>query len=328
MEQNYNKARGISLVFVAIVAIVIACMVVGILSQPYDSGILIGTSLSGNNQYGGTVTAGNDYLFYVQNGGIVQEERDGDGVKTIYEGDVSYLNPYDGWLYFVEDGAIWRIAYYGGGKTQMGNVQNVTMMSVNGLWIYYLQQDGNIGKLQTNGQGQRLITDGKVKFTAFESANRIVVATDGKAIYRMRTDGTDLQTVAQGENITRMLYTLDNLVYCDNGQIHMIKSVEAGQDDGVKFDGLQAEVFTYDVDSENRGQIFYMKDDQLWVKKLRTPQKGHEEEKDIFLANAKHVTDLYSVASDVFYHTTSGELVRVYVSENRDKVQTQVEVVE
>ncbi len=328
MEQQYHKARTLSLVFVVIVAVIVIGMVVGILSTPYDSGVLVGASLSGNNQYGGKLTASNDYLFYVQEGKVIQHNRESAQTKVIYEGNVTHLNPYDGWLYFVENGTIWRIAYYGGGKVQMGTADKVTFMSVNGLWIYYLQQDGRIGKMRTDGKEQRLITDGNIRFTAFESANRIIVATDGVKLYRMKTDGTACSVLSDGTRISRMIYTLDRLFYCDDGQVKQIKSVEAGQDDGTTYGGLTATVFTYDVDSENRGQIYYLKDGQLWVKKLQSPQRGHEKEEDYYLAHVPDAVDLYSVDSDVFYHNAEGKLHRVYISRSEETYQTQVEIVE
>ncbi len=327
-QKNYHKARVWSLAFVGVLVLIIGGMLVSIITNPYDSGVLMGASLSGNNQYGGKVAATKDYVFMARPEGVVQYNQAEATSKVVYEGQVSHLNPYDGWVYFVEDGGIYRIAYYGGEKQPLGNAKNVTYMSVNGLWIYYLQQDGNIGKLRTDGKQQRLITDGKVKFTAFESDNRIIVATDGTTIYRMKTDGTDCLELATGKNITRMLYTLDRLFYCDDGQVKQIKSVEAGRDDGTTYGELAATVFTYDVNQENRGQIFYLKDGQLWVRLLASPQKGHEQEEDFYLAHVADAVDLYSVDADVYYHDTAGGLHRVYIGRTNDQYQTQVEVVE
>ncbi len=320
-QRNYTKARRVSLVFVAIIGVILVAMLYGILSTPYDSGVLAGAALSGNNQYGGKVVASNDYLFYVHDGKVIQQSKDSGDKKTIYEGDVSYLNPYDGWLYFVEDGAIWRIAYYGGQKVQIGTADKVTLMSVNGLWIYYLQQDGIIGKVRSDGQEQRNITDGGMVFTAFESANRILLATDGKNIYQMKTDGADCKVLVKGSNITRMIYTLDNLFYCDNGQIKLIKSVEAGQDDGTTFDGVAAEIFTYDVDRENRNQLIYVKDGQLRARKLRTIV--HADEEDFLLDHVSDIVDLYCVNGDLYYHDTTGKLYHMYISEVEKGFETE-----
>ncbi len=330
-QRNYTKARRISLVFVVIIGAILIAMLYGILSTPYDSGLLIGTALSGNNQYGGKVVASNDYLFYVHEGKVIQQSKDSGDKKIIYEGDVSYLNPYDGWLYFVEEGAIWRIAYYGGQKVQIGTADKVSLMSVNGLWVYYLQQDGTIGKVRSDGQEQRAITDGSIAFTAFESANRILLATDGKNIYQMKTDGADCKVLVKGSNITRMLYTLDNLFYCDNGQIKLIKSVEAGQDDGTTFDGVSAEIFTYDVDHNGRDQLIYVKDGQLKVRKLRTII--HPDEEEYILAHVSDIADLYYINDsrnpnmDLYYHDTAGKLYHMYISEVEKGFETETTLV-
>lgn len=325
-QQNYTKARRVSLVFVAVIAIILVAMLWGILSTPYDSGVLAGAALSGNNQYGGKVVASNDYLFYVQEGKVIQQSKEDGQAKVIYEGDASHLNPYDGWLYFLEAGTIQRIAYYGGQAVQIGTADQVTLMSVNGLWIYYLQQDGTIGKVRSDGQEQRAITDGSIAFTAFESANRILLATDGKNIYQMKTDGADCKVLVKGTNITRMIYTLDNLFYCDDGRIKLIKSVEAGQDDGTTFDGVSAELFTYDVDHENRNQLIYVKDGQLWARKLRSIV--HDKEEEFLLGTVTDIVDLYCVNGDLYYHDAVGNLYHMYLSETEQGFETETRVVE
>ena len=104
MSERQKPARLPALVFVALVALIGLGMLWAIVSTPYDSGVLAGAALSGNNQYGGAVTATNDYLFYVADGGIQRVDRGTGERQTVYTGPASYLNAYDGWLYFVADG--------------------------------------------------------------------------------------------------------------------------------------------------------------------------------------------------------------------------------
>ena len=308
MDTNKEKAaRRLSIIFVTFVVLITLGILGTILVAPYDSGITMGSSLSGNNQYGGALTVTNDYMFYVQENKIMRAQRAGDELISVYEGDVSYLNPFDGFLYFVENGKILRIGYYGGTPVQMGTAQNVTMMSVNGMWIYYLTQTGEIHKLRSDGKQHFQLTDGSIKFTAFEAANRIVVATDGTNIYRMRMDGTECALLCKGTNITRMLYTLNNLYYCDNGEILQVKSVEAHQDDGTTYQGVTANIFTYNTNSEKRGCIYYWNNGELRVRKLQTIE--HKEEEDLLITDQiTDLVDLYSVDGDLYYHTAAGDL--------------------
>ncbi len=321
MNPSEQKARKISYWFVAIAALLVVAVLLTVLLIPYDSGLLMGTALSGNNQQGGEIAYTNDYLFYVQNGQIMQYDKGNDTTKSIYTGKVSYLNPMEGWLYFVENGQIHRIAYYGGIKTAIGDTQKVTMMSVNGLWIYYLDEQGCLHKIRSDGEKHSQLTDGSIPFTAFESANRIILATDGTAIYQMLTDGTECQELCRGTNISMMLYTLDHLYYCDNGQIKRIQSVEAGQADGTDFAPLEATLFNYDVNDENRGLLYYVKDEQLYLRKLQSILEEHSKEEEVLLAKTPGITDLYSIDSDVFYHDQEGNFFRVRINQTECTVE-------
>lgn len=322
MEQNHNEkaARKLSIVFVVFVVAITVGILGSIFLAPYDTGILIGSSLSGNNQYGGELTVTNDYLFYLQEGTIMRQQRGGEELEKVYEGNVSYLNPFDGWLYFLQDGKIMRTTYYGGLVTQLGTADNIQMMSVNGLWIYYLTEEGKLFKLRADGEQLFALTDGSVKFTTFEAANRIILATDGKDIYRMKMDGTGLTKYREGTNITRMLYTLDNLYYCDNGKVIQVKSVQAMQDDGTTYGGLDAEIFTYNINSENRGCLYYVKGDELRVRRLQTIK--HPKEEDALLTKVTDIVDLYSVDGDLYFHNKAGNLFFVRINDAETTVET------
>ncbi len=320
INQNEKPARKLAIVFVAFVLAVTVGVLGAIVLSPYDTGILSGASLSGNNQYGGELTVTNDYLFYLQKGAIMRQQRGGEELETVYQGNVSYLNPFDGWLYFLQNGCIYRTTYYGGMVTQMGTAQNVKSMSVNGLWIYYLTQNGELFKMRTDGEQLFQLSNGSVKFTAFEAANRIILATDGKNIYRMKMDGTACSVLREGKNITRMLYTLDNLFYCDNGEVLQVKSVEANQNDGTTYGGITADIFTYNINAENRGCVYYVKGEELRVRKLQSIQ--HAQEEDVFLTKVPDITDLYSVDGDLYYHDKAGNLFFVRINEAETTVET------
>lgn len=312
-KTNERTARRISVIFVVVIGCILCGMVACILALPYDSGVLMSTGLSGNNQYGGELATSNDYLFFARDGKIMRLDYNTNQTEAIYEGEADNLNPYDGWLYFVHEGTILRIGYYGGTPTRLGTHSNVKSMTVNGLWLYYLTDDGVIHKIRSDGEKQSDLTDGSIRYDGFESANRILLATDGKQIYRMKTDGTDCTVLVKGSNITRMLYTLDNLYYCDNGVVKEMKSVEAGQDDGTQYQELQADVFTYNVNSENRGVLYYVKGNELRAYLLESYE--HEEAEDKLLTTAEDVTDLYSVDSDLYYHNSQGDLFMVRIND-------------
>ncbi len=317
MEQNnQKKATLLSVVFISLMVLIVAGMLLAIALTPYDSGILAGASLSGNNQYGGTLAYSNDYVFYVVGEQIMRHAPEEQQTQSIYTGTgkLSHLNPFDGWLYFVENGTIKRIAYYGDQPTVIGSAQNVTAMSVNGLWIYYCDTDGILHKIRTDGEKYARLTDGSIPFTTFESANRIILATDGKNIYRMKTDGADCKVLVEGIDISFMLYTLDNLYYADNGVVKQLKSVEARQDDGTSYTEIAVDLFNYNTDSEHRGQLFYLKDGQLKVRKLQTIQHAKEEERP--LCTLTDVQDLYAVGGDIYYHDKAGQLYLVRINDS------------
>ncbi len=310
MNNNEASARRISYAFLAVAAVIIAALLFGILAEPYDSGVLSGSNLSGNNQYGGTLCATNDYLFFVTGGALVREERATGKREEVMQGDLRCLNPYDGWLYYLCDGGIYRVGYFGGQPLALGPERGVTSMSVNGLWLYYLQ-NGSLYKVRTDGRHRSRLTGDNVTVTAFEAANRLVVYTDGRTLYRMRTDGSDVAVLAEGGSISRMLYTLDDVFYCDGGEVKRLASVEAGRREAAEFSPLAATVFTYDVNARGRGQLYYLKGDELWLRQLRSVEDAAEEER--LLLRGVQAVDLYSAAGRLFYHTGQGELFEVTV---------------
>lgn len=318
-ENKEMNARRLSLWFVIIIGIIIIGIVTCIAAVPYDSGVLAGANLSGNNQYGGQVVATNDYIFYAAKQGIFRQDRATGESQQVYEGSASFLNPYDGWLYFIEQGRIMRTAYYGGLTEPIGTSQGVTAMSVNGLWIYYTDEQGILYKIRSDGKKQCTLTDGTIPVKAFEAANRIILFTDGASIYRMKTDGSKQTVLVKGQNITRMLYTLDTLFYCDEGKVLQIKSVEAGRDDGTQYAGLEAAVFTYNTNADGRGQLFYVREQELRVRKLESVEDKKEE--DLLLTSVPSITDLYAIGSDLYYHDAQGQLYHVTIGTSETTVE-------
>ena len=308
MSERQKPARLPALVFVALVALIGLGMLWAIVSTPYDSGVLAGAALSGNNQYGGAVTATNDYLFYVADGGIQRVDRGTGERQTVYTGPASYLNAYDGWLYFVADGRIVRMAYYGGLGSFVGACDSVSMLSVNGLWLYYTDGAGALYKVRADGRQTTCLTGPDVTVKAFEAANRIVVFTDGKTLYRMKTDGADRQVLAEGP-VERMLYTLDDVYYAAGGAVNRLQSVEAGRPDGTSFSPLQADLFTFTTTQKGRGMVYYYANGALRLRLLQSGEDPLEEESTVLAVDRPR--DLYVIGTDLLFHTADGTLMRV-----------------
>ena len=113
-SNDQTKAKKTAAVFVALAVIIVAAMVAAMVIIPYDPGTLAPATLSSNLCYGGNVTETDDYVFFRQrNGNLGRLSRENGEIKTVFEGDVSCLNPLDGFIYFIDGGDIKKTTYYG-----------------------------------------------------------------------------------------------------------------------------------------------------------------------------------------------------------------------
>ena len=109
-SNDQAKAKKTAAVFVALTVIIVAAMVAAMVIIPYDPGTLAPATLSSNLCYGGNVTETDDYVFFRQrNGNLARLSRENGEIKTVFEGDVSCLNPLDGFKMCIRDRAITQL---------------------------------------------------------------------------------------------------------------------------------------------------------------------------------------------------------------------------
>ena len=97
-------------VFLAFVLLVIVGIAAGIIFVPFESGTLVPTSDSGNLSFGGYLGVRNDLIYYrTPDGSLAMKDAQTGSVTAVCDGDCSYLNVGEEWVYFIRNGDIVRV---------------------------------------------------------------------------------------------------------------------------------------------------------------------------------------------------------------------------
>lgn len=310
-SNDQTKAKKTSAVFVALAVIIVAAMVAAMVIIPYDPGTLAPATLSSNLCYGGNVTETDDYVFFRQrNGNLGRLSRENGEIKTVFEGDVSCLNPLDGFIYFIDGGDIKKTTYYGTVSESIGIMTGCRKMSLNGNWIYFIGQDFYLYKMRFDGNDLKKISDGCIE--DFTADNRIVVYSDQNGLHKMASDGTKKATLVD-RKVDRFCYTLDDIYYSLDGKISKIPAIVSGVDVGLKFSATDGTLFSLTTSSDGRGMLFYINGaGELHQKMLESERERSEE--DTLLCSAPEAVDLYYAAGSLFFHNGAGDLFCVTVN--------------
>lgn len=319
IEKRKLNIKLAAIVFSAIVILVCGGIIAAMLLLPYDPGTLSPASLSSNLNYGGTVSYTDDYIFLRDSDGNLGRITIEDGsFEVIYTGDVHYINPLDGWVYFVDGGRIMRTAYYGMLDEQIAEVSDCAAMSVNGSWIYYTDTAGRLFKIRNDGKKQSKLSADSARITSFTADNRVVVYQDDEGLHKISTDGKDRQTLAAGE-IGHFCYTLDDIYYEASGVIQKIPSVVSGVDVGLAYTPVQGKIFCYNTNASGRSQIFYWDGETLHRTLLESESERSEE--DEVLCTVSDMTDLYSIDGSLYFHDSQNRLFCVTVNGSDSSVK-------
>ena len=324
MAQSSNdrsNAKKTAALLVALAVIVLAAIIGAMAVIPYDPGTLAPATLSSNLSYGGLVTETDDYIFFRQkNGNMGRISKENGEAKTVFEGDVSSLNPLDGFIYFIDGGEIKKTPYYGTVSESVGLTTGCKKMSLNGNWIYFIDSDRYLYKMRADGKELKKISEGCIE--DFTADNRIVVYSDLNGLHKMASDGTDPVTLVSGK-IDRFCYTLDDIYYLQDGTIRKIPAVVSGMDVGLEYTETTGSAFAFTTDSSGRGILFYADGaGRLHQKSLESERERSEE--DTLLCDAAEAVDLYYAGGNLYFHNGENTLFCVTVN-GADSMVNEVE---
>ena len=170
--------------------------------------------------------------------------------------------------------------------TTIGNIRNYGYTTVKGNWIYYIapnEDSTQIGifKIKTNGQEKQQIYMGDSNILSMNVKGNYLYfigigpeeysqedASDNK-IYRMKTDGTDLQVINDNEfhNACLEMYVINNSIYYigTDQNIYKMKldgsNRELVSDNGTGYLGITDKYIFYNFDETgNEEYVTYMMD--------------------------------------------------------------------
>ncbi len=306
MSMDVNKkAKVTALVFILVIVLILAGIIIPVFVLPYDSGILSSANLAGNLNFEGQMCETTDYIFKVEGNKIIRTDKNTmENPLTIYEsekGIPTYLNPFDGWIWFIDGGKIYRLAYYGQVMQELSIPNGATRLSVNGSWIYFVDaKDSKVYKVRDNGKNLKPVTNTAVK--SYVADNRKIVFLDNQNnLHVANTDGSDDSVL--DTNVTLFTYTLDELYYLKNGEVLHIPTLVAEYDAGLSYAPVKADIFNYTTNkTDGRGRLFFAKDNILYCKQLAT-ENNNMEQTAILDVNAGKVDIIYCVNGKVYYGT-------------------------
>lgn len=306
MSMDVNKkAKITALAFILVTILIVAGIVIPVFVLPYDSGILSSANLMGNLNFEGQMCETTDYIFKVEGNKIIRTDKDTtENTLTIYEsksGVPTCLNPFDGWIWFVDNGSIYKLAYYGQLMQEFTTPNGVSKMSLNGSWVYFVdKKDQKVYKIRDNGKNLKPVTDVAVK--SYAADNRKIVFLDTQNnLHVANTDGSGDEIL--DTNVSLFTYTLDELFYLKNGEILLISTLVANYDAGLVYTPVKADVFNYTTNkSDGRGRLFFAKDNVLYCKQLAT-ENNNTEQTATLDENAGEVDIIYCVDGKVYYGT-------------------------
>ncbi len=304
MDTN-KKAKITAIAFITVIVLLVAGIIIPVFVLPYDSGILSSANLMGNLNFGGEIAETTDYIFKVEGNKIIRTDKNTmENPLTIYEskaGTPTYLNPFDGWIWFIDNGSIYKLAYYGQVMQEFTTPNGASKMSVNGSWIYFVDSaDNKVYKIRDNGKNLKPVTNMAVKSYACD--NRKILFLDLKNnLHLANTDGSDDSIL--DTNVSLFTYTLDELFYLKNGEILHIPTLVAKYNAGLTYTPVKADVFNYTTNkTDGRGRLFFAKDDILYCKQLAN-ENNNVEQTAILDENAGKVDIIYCVNGKVYYGT-------------------------
>lgn len=306
MSMNITKkAKITAITLIVFLALVVAGIIIPVFVLPYDSGILSSANLAGNLNFKGQMCETTDYIFKVEGNKIIRTDKNTKATElTIYEsksGEPTYLNPFDGWIWFIDGGKIYRLAYYGQVMQELSIPNGATQMSVNGSWIYFVDtKDSKVYKIRDNGENLKPVTN--IPVLSYSCDNRKILFLDNQNnLHCASTDSSDDKIL--DTNVSLFTYTLDELYYLKNGEILHIPTLVTNYDPGLVYTPVKADVFNFTTNkADGRGRLFFAKDNILYVKQLAT-ENNNTEQTAILDVNAGKIDIIYCIDGKVYYGT-------------------------
>lgn len=305
-----GKPRVVAGLFMAFMIAAGVFLAGSLLMRPYDDGSLSPYNSSGNLNYGGRVAATATYEFVSIPGDGLYRKTTADGTfDKIYGGEVSSVNPVNGWVYYVADGKLIRSDYLGLTIEEMVTGIAVKDMSVNGYWVYFTDTEGNLYKMRRDGSDKRQMETGGIQVVRYTADNRKVIFTALDGIYIMKSDGSGVEKLYDGQ-YPFFAYSNDNLFYTDGEKVYRRFQLVTDIDGSAyPYREISARVFNYAFDGEGRGLVYYMTPEGLNVRKLYVSEDRPEE--DVFVCDIQDVKEIYCAGYNIYCYNTNGEVYHI-----------------
>ncbi|MGN1080986.1 MAG: DUF5050 domain-containing protein [Acutalibacteraceae bacterium] len=252
-KENKRIYKYASWALVLILIAVIGGLVGYILVGPYDPGTLSVTGSCGNLSNGGYLNQYMSYsTYYAEGDSMYCIDSEGNTTIVLDDKNISHINADRNYIYYLTDGKIFSI-HNKLTKKQLCDTK-ATAMSVNGGWIYFTDENGDLYKTATDGKYLRRV--GTVNVTgSFAVDNGYVYYTNGSNLYKIRANGIESTKVLLADDAEGYFCYLDNTIFYETvgGEIWSVSA----EDGGTKMKREESSLFNYSynilafLDSDN-----------------------------------------------------------------------------
>lgn len=163
------------------------------------------------------------YVNALENFSIYKVYTNGTHRTKLLDVQAMYLHVVDDWMYFVdmEKEAIFKAKLDGSELTKVTDVAAPSAMGVYKNWIYYVDGDKGLTRIQTDGTAKMNLDDKQVSFFAVNDGKLYFVNATDLHLYRMNLDGSNVEKVLDQPMMT--FNVSDGMVYYSsqaNGKIY------------------------------------------------------------------------------------------------------------
>ncbi len=209
--ENKNIYKIAAWVLTVLLTVAIGGMCFYIFTGPYDPGTLEVSGSCANLSQNGRVNDINGGATYFAEGDAMYCI-DLNGKKTIVldAKDISHINPEKNYIYYISENQIYSI-YNKVSITKLTD-KKATAMSVNGGWIYFVDENGVMNKMSTDGKTSRVLSAVTVT-GSFAVDNGMIYFANGNTLYSIRANGLESTKKVLADDAQGMFSYYKNAIF-------------------------------------------------------------------------------------------------------------------